>query len=279
MSRDQDLHPDRNKHDSKQSRCSLVDGAKRIEISAAEFEAARKDRDELWRQLEIECWFAELRSAVLAWQEKMLRFAARMHSEETHRFVPIQVECELTSRMAAVVVATHGLRPALDFENTFNPYSKRCAVYDLDDAPRRRAHALQAMLDAATRVEVDSIWIGRDLGYRGGRRTGLALTDDVHISTHAKRWGVTVERPTKGEALAERTAAVIWSVLSRVEASIFLWNVFPLHPHDGAKNAPAVLMQITDAFEAMCVGDVYVSLCKRGAYAPFSAQRRSRALF
>ena len=121
---------------------------------------------------------------------------------------------------------------ALDFVNTFNPYSKRCAVYDLDDAPRRRAHALQAMLDAATRVEVDSIWIGRDLGYRGGRRTGLALTDDVHISTHAKRWGVTVERPTKGEALAERTAAVIWSVLSRVEASIFLWNVFPLHPHE-----------------------------------------------
>ncbi len=120
---------------------------------------------------------------------------------------------------------------ALDFENTFNPYSKRCAVYDLDDAPCRRAHALQAMLDSAAGVEVDSIWIGRDLGYRGGRRTGLALTDDIHISMHAKRWGVTVERATKGEALAERTAAVIWSVLSRVEASVFLWNVFPLHPH------------------------------------------------
>ena len=27
------------------------------------------------------------------------------------------------------------------------------------------------------------------------------------------------------------------------------------------------------------VGDVYVSLCKKGAYALFSAQRRSRALF
>ena len=27
------------------------------------------------------------------------------------------------------------------------------------------------------------------------------------------------------------------------------------------------------------VGDVYASLCKRGAYAPFCAQRRSRALF
>ena len=79
-----------------------------------EFDAARKDRDELRRQLEIACWFAELRSAVLAWQEKMLRFAARMHSEERRRFVPIQVECELTSRMAAVLVATHGLRPYID---------------------------------------------------------------------------------------------------------------------------------------------------------------------
>ena len=128
MSRDQDLHPDRNKHDSKQSRCSLVDGAKRIEINAAEFEAARKDRDELWRQLEIECWFAELRSAVLAWQEKMLRFAARMHSEETHRFVPIQVECELTSRMAAVVVATHGLRPYIDKDHRNCPRESACVI-------------------------------------------------------------------------------------------------------------------------------------------------------
>ena len=27
------------------------------------------------------------------------------------------------------------------------------------------------------------------------------------------------------------------------------------------------------------VGDVYASLCKRGTYAPFSARRRSQALF
>ena len=29
----------------------------------------------------------------------------------------------------------------------------------------------------------------------------------------------------------------------------------------------------------LTVGDVYASLCKRGAYAPFSSKRRSRALF
>ena len=37
-----------------------------------------------------------------------------------------------------------------------------------------------------------------------------------------------------------------------------------------------VLLRVLALFT---VGDVYASLCKRGAYAPFTAQRRSRALF
>ncbi|MEJ0027678.1 MAG: uracil-DNA glycosylase [Rhizomicrobium sp.] len=121
---------------------------------------------------------------------------------------------------------------ALDFDNTFNPYSDHCAVHDVRDAPRRRSATLRAMLEVAVDSDIDSIWIGRDLGYRGGRRTGLALTDDVHIDAHAERWGVSVERPTKGGAVAERTAAVIWAVLFQIEAPVFLWNVFPLHPHE-----------------------------------------------
>ena len=120
----------------------------------------------------------------------------------------------------------------LNFENVFNPYSHRCPVHDLDDAPQQRFQTLLAMLETATERNIDSIWIGRDLGYRGGRRTGLAFTDDVHICEHAERWELSYERPTKGEPVAERTAAVVWRVLSQIEASIFLWNVFPLHPHE-----------------------------------------------
>ena len=120
----------------------------------------------------------------------------------------------------------------LNFENTFNPYSERCAVHDLDDAPRTRSRVLQSMLETAVGCEIDSLWIGRDLGYRGGRRTGLAFTDDVNVQAHTERWGLSMHRPTKGEAVAERTAAVIWRFLSQVKASIFLWNVFPLHPHE-----------------------------------------------
>lgn len=121
---------------------------------------------------------------------------------------------------------------ALGFEHTFNPYSDTCIVHDVVDAPLRRSQALLAVLKAATRVELDALWIGRDLGYRGGRRTGLAFTDDVHMRAHLARWEVDIERPTKGSVVTERTAAVIWGALSRIHSPIFLWNVFPLHPHE-----------------------------------------------
>ena len=121
---------------------------------------------------------------------------------------------------------------SLSFENTFNPYSDRCDIHDYYDAPKKRRTLLLNILTAAAEVELDSIWIGRDLGYRGGRRTGLALTDDVHLRHHAQRWGVEVDRLTKGQAVPERTAAVIWNVLSAINSSVFLWNVFPLHPYE-----------------------------------------------
>lgn len=121
---------------------------------------------------------------------------------------------------------------ALRFDNCFNPYVDRCEVHDHEDAPHLRATALSAMVKSAAREPIDAIWVGRDLGYRGGRRTGLALTDDVHIHRHAKRWNLSAERPTIGAAVAERTAAVVWSMLDQIDARIFLWNVFPLHPHE-----------------------------------------------
>lgn len=120
----------------------------------------------------------------------------------------------------------------LKFDNAFNPYSDRCPVYDSDDSPVIRRDALLSILSAAVQSDIDSIWVGRDLGYRGGRRTGFALTDEVYLHYLASRWGVRIGRPVSGPIFAERTSAVIWEILCRIDVPIFLWNIFPLHPYN-----------------------------------------------
>ena len=122
---------------------------------------------------------------------------------------------------------------ATRFENVFNPYKDRCAYHDRSNAPAVRRRNLRTLLEAALEAETDTIWVARDLGYRGGRRTGVALTDDVNLtSISALFGGVPLDRPTRGDVVAERTAAVIWRVLSKIDQPIFLWNVFPFHPHE-----------------------------------------------
>ena len=125
---------------------------------------------------------------------------------------------------------------SLSFANTFNPYRDTCRIFDYPESAEVRVGLLRSTLNAAARNGVDSLWIGRVLGYRGGRRTGLALTDEVHIGAHLRRWGVH-EKPrlVKGESQAERTASVIWRMLDRIPEPIFLWNVFPLHPHEPSR--------------------------------------------
>lgn len=120
----------------------------------------------------------------------------------------------------------------LRFVDSFNPYADRCSIHDLEDAPARRSKILADLLTAAERAEIDAIWVGRDLGFRGGRRTGLALTDDVHYPAHLKRWGFSHARPTIGQPVPEKTATVIWNMLDHIPQPVFLWNVFPLHPHE-----------------------------------------------
>lgn len=119
----------------------------------------------------------------------------------------------------------------LEFDHVFNPYTDRCPVHDREDAPERRSVNLLSVLEAAAGRSVDALWIGRDYSYRGGRRTGLAFTDDEHLDEHALRWGLSLQCPTRGAVVGERSARVVWNILSRIKTTVFLWNVFPFHPH------------------------------------------------
>lgn len=117
--------------------------------------------------------------------------------------------------------------------SVFNPYRETCSEHDRDDAALVRRRNLARCLEAALASRVDTIWIARDLGYRGGRRTGVPLTDEVHLGpAGVLMGGIELERATRGPVVAERTAAVIWRVLARIGEPVVLWNIFPLHPHE-----------------------------------------------
>lgn len=125
---------------------------------------------------------------------------------------------------------------ALTLNDVFNPYADVCPVYDRVDAAESRRRNLRNYLAAAAKIGVDTIWMGRDLGYRGGRRTGLALTDEYHLPELSRRYpGCDSRQATRGPAVAERTAAEIWAVIRAIETPPLLWNVFPLHPHEPSK--------------------------------------------
>lgn len=122
---------------------------------------------------------------------------------------------------------------AIRLPNVFNPYADTCEVHDQADAPAVRRRNLRTLLSAAERLGIDTIWMGRDLGYRGGRRTGLALTDERHLPAMGRIYpGTESLRTTVGPEVAERTAAEIWAVLALLDRPPLLWNVFPFHPHD-----------------------------------------------
>lgn len=117
--------------------------------------------------------------------------------------------------------------------HVFNPYADRCATYDRANAPQLRRRALRAYLEAVRASGTDTVWMGRDLGYKGGRRTGLALTDEHHLHLLATVYpGATWARATHGPACIERTATEIWKCLAALATPPLLWNVFPLHPHE-----------------------------------------------
>lgn len=119
-----------------------------------------------------------------------------------------------------------------EFDNVFNPYSDICCENDAFNSPFQRKNILRQMLLNAEACNVEAIWIGRDLGYRGGRRTGLAFTDDYSYDRHLARWCISQPSEIPKHRIKEQTATVVWQMLDKVDNNIFLWNLFPFHPYE-----------------------------------------------
>ena len=124
----------------------------------------------------------------------------------------------------------------VSFPNVFNPYRDLCGDHDHPGSPAIRRLNLERYLDAVVACGIQSVWLGRDCGYRGGRRTGIALTDEIHLKTLESQFGIGgMAKATVGGRIKERTATEVWKILREIDQKVFLWNVFPFHPFEGGK--------------------------------------------
>lgn len=121
--------------------------------------------------------------------------------------------------------------------NTFNPYVDMCDEKDTEDSTSMRRKLLFLLVKKACYAHEKDLWVARDLGYNGGRRTGLAMTDDKLLIKYLKTWNLKYpyDKPICKDYVSERTATVVQSIIRKVDRKVFLWNVYPFHPYSKGK--------------------------------------------
>ena len=91
----------------------------------------------------------------------------------------------------------------ISLPNVFNPYRDSCCEHDHSGSPTIRRLNLQLYLETAIACGADSVWLGRDCGYRGARRTGIALTDEIHLEILERHFGIGSGGMTKSDSRTE----------------------------------------------------------------------------
>ncbi|MBO6724858.1 MAG: uracil-DNA glycosylase [Rhizobiaceae bacterium] len=118
-------------------------------------------------------------------------------------------------------------------DSAFNPWNQNCTEADNSDSHHVRLQNLQDVLSVCVATNSVDIWLGRDLGWRGGRRTGVPFVDELTLASYAASIEATsLSKATVGPPMKERTATEIHVARARVPTKIFFWNVFPFHPHE-----------------------------------------------
>lgn len=121
---------------------------------------------------------------------------------------------------------------AFEANLVFNPWGANCQWADADGSFLTRRANLRAVLHACAVADEVDLWIGRDLGWRGGRRTGVPFVDEFSLEPYACSIGVaSLDKATVGPSMKERTATEVHAARQRVGRKLFFWNVFPFHPH------------------------------------------------
>ena len=94
---------------------------------------------------------------------------------------------------------------AVKLKDVFNPYSEICDTYDHDQSAIIRCNNIRHYFSTAAKIGVDGIWLGRDPGYLGARRTGIAFTDEEHLYLSPLLYPqLRFEKATKTASFVER---------------------------------------------------------------------------
>ncbi|MQW92270.1 hypothetical protein GFH30_03450 [Acinetobacter wanghuae] len=119
------------------------------------------------------------------------------------------------------------------FTNTFNPYKDICDLYDVHTANKIRLENLKLYLEYFSTLDSIDLWIGRDLGYKGGRRTGIPFTSENNINSLNSKLNLNLQIVSKEKNLSSEVSAnTIWTMYEKLPKNIFFWNIFPFHPYE-----------------------------------------------
>lgn len=118
---------------------------------------------------------------------------------------------------------------------THDPWRAINADDAAENGPARRIAHLQAH---AARPGLRLVLIGEAAGYQGCRISGIPFTSEALLIDGAiPGIAATARLSTRARPWSEPSARVVWRTLyeQRLADTTFLWNAFPLHPHEPGK--------------------------------------------